>query len=148
MDLTLNFSTRIQAAIAQVLAADSKDTIPRAALPVLETMARTITSDNPGRQTKGTYSDSSCYGKVAHRLRNQANPNWYILLFSFGHPSFKVAHACMYSDSGERVVDTFSGMPTLYQGKLYYERPGYDVETYPLLYCITVGKFLRLFVES
>ena len=71
---------------------------------VLDKVIATINSEAP-TGTAGIFTNRSCYGKVAHFLRQHWDDNW--ILYMFG--AHYVEHACLYTQSGQKVVDTFSG---------------------------------------
>ena len=150
--MKLNAATRLRA--RRILPQSKGVKIPKAAQQVLVKMANTVVAQDPGHETPGTYTDKSCYGKVAHALRqvwaraHLDEPNWYILLFSSGTDTSNVAHACLYTQTGVKVVDTFPGKPVNREGQVLYEVPGVDINSYPLMLCLTVTKFARMFIPD
>ena len=83
---------------------------------VLMKMATTI---DPSTGGENGYTNRSCFGRVAHYLKNHRNPNWYIMLFGFVNNG-EVTHCCLYDNNGTRVVDTFDGAPKHINGNIVY----------------------------
>ena len=96
---------------------------------VLRKMVATINADVPGHATAGTYTNVSCFGRVAHYLRTNWNDSWKILMFGFDG----VEHCCLYTEDGKKLVDTFNGVP---KADGYYNRRG---ECYPNLASIRLS---------
>lgn len=55
----------------------------------------------------GIFTKKSCYGSVAHYLRDHWDDSWQILMYGEHY----VVHCCLYSKSGKKIVDTFNGTP-------------------------------------
>jgi hypothetical protein len=72
---------------------------------VLAKMIDTINSD--AERGSGIFTNKSCYGRVAHYLRNNWEDSWQILMYGEHY----VIHCCLYSHSGKKIVDTFNGTP-------------------------------------
>lgn len=143
--MKLQAAARIRAAISFN---EAGHRYSRAAFDVLAKMAATINHASPGPGSPGTYTDSSCYGKVAHFLRNHAHldPDWYLLLFRAGTDPHKIAHVCLYDKDGP-VVDTFDGHPVFHNGLLWYQTKDQDYTAYPLTVCLSISSFYKQFVE-
>lgn len=86
------------------------------AMVVLTKMATTI---DPSASKLNGYTNNSCFGRVAHYLKQHRNPDWYILLFGF-QENGEVTHCCLYDNDGNRVVDTFDGAPKNIGGNIVY----------------------------
>lgn len=107
---------------------------------VLLKMATTI---DPSAGGQNGYTNRSCFGKVAHFLKTNRNPNWYILLFGF-RENGEVTHCCLYDDAGQRIVDTFDGEPKNVDGNiLYIDKHGHEHE---MLASLSVAQFEQRFL--
>ena len=92
---------------------------------VLTKMATTI---DPSTSKLNGYTNNSCFGRVAHFLKTNHDPNWYILLFGF-QQNGEVTHCCLYDDDGNRIVDTFDGEPVNREnGIVYLDKHGNEHE--------------------
>lgn len=77
---------------------------------VLAKMFATINSPTvPDATSRGMFSKRSCYGSVAHYLRDHWDDTWVLWLFGV---DVGVTHCCLYTKSDEKLVDTFSGYPS------------------------------------
>lgn len=107
---------------------------------VLRRIAATINND-----PRNSYTDRSCFGKVAHFLKNHRANDWYILLFGFTDND-EVTHCCLYSSDGKQVVDTFDGKPIVTQrGIVYVDKDGHEHE---LLASVSIPNFERYLTKS
>ena len=108
---------------------------------VLVKMATTI---SPTSSNLNGYTDKSCFGKVAHYLKDHRAPNWFILLFGI-RAANEITHCCLYDTDGNRIVDTFDGYPTNTEdGIVYIDK---DDKHHELLKSIPVDKFIKLYVK-
>ena len=109
---------------------------------VLVKMATTI---DPNVSSLNGYTNRSCFGRVAHYLKaHTGEPSWYILLFGFKNNG-EVTHCCLYSNDGERIVDTFDGEPRhTVDGIVYIDVNGNEHE---LLASITLQRFQDEFLS-
>lgn len=117
---------------------------------VLAKIALTISHASPGRSRSGTgtYSRDSCYGKIAWYLREHKswNPSDTILLFGVSKDMQDVAHACLYSDQGKVIVDTFKGKPVNVDGSIVYRtNSGSD---YALIAAVTLDRFRKEYLNG
>ena len=109
---------------------------------VLTKMATTI---DPSTSKLNGYTNNSCFGRVAHFLKTNHDPNWYILLFGF-QQNGEVTHCCLYDDDGNRIVDTFDGEPVNREnGIVYLDKHGNEHE---LLASLTVAQFQQRFLKQ
>lgn len=109
---------------------------------VLTKMATTI---DPSVSNLNGYTNRSCFGKVAHFLKQNQNPAWYIMLFGLKSAN-EVTHCCLYDADGNRVVDTFDGEPQNNDGVItYVDSRGNNHE---LLASLTVQRFLSQFFKN
>lgn len=109
---------------------------------VLTKMATTI---DPSTSKLNGYTNNSCFGRVAHFLKTNHDPNWYILLFGF-RQNGEVTHCCLYDDDGNRIVDTFDGEPVNREnGIVYLDKHGNEHE---LLASLTVAQFQQRFLKQ
>jgi len=113
--------------------------IPYSVVSVLEKMASTTRNAHSKHYTPGTYPKSSAAGLVAHYLYQHHTCQGYILFFGDLH---KVAHVCLYSASGEKIVDAKQGKPVSHNGHVFYicHLPE-SMDEYPLLFSLTVDAF-------
>ena len=108
---------------------------------VLTKMATTI---DPSTSNLNGYTNRSCFGKVAHYLKQKRNPEWYIMLFGLRSAN-EVTHCCLYTADGVPVVDTFDGEPQRVGGEfMYVDSNGNHHE---LLASLTVGQFINQFLD-
>ena len=110
---------------------------------VLAGMAATIDPSRAARVAYSAFGNQSCYGSVAHHLMKHQDPSWYILFF--GNPGTKdVTHTCLYTQDGQKVVDTFGGSPTTGEDGdyVYLDHEGHE---HQLIYSVTVGEFMDRF---
>ena len=106
---------------------------------VLTKMATTI---NPTVSELNQYSNRSCFGRVAHYLKDHNDPSWYIMLFGF-RDNGEVTHCCLYDATGKRIVDTFDGTPSNVNGNIVYIDK--DNKQHELLQSLTVDDFREMF---
>ena len=120
----------------------------KAAFDVLAKMAATINHADPGPHSPGTYSKTSCYGKVAQYLRAHQPPqeDWFLLLFRPGTDPHTIAHVCLY-DGDQPLVDLWGGHPIFRNGLLWYQVPGQEFNAYPLTACLGATHFFKQFVD-
>jgi hypothetical protein len=92
---------------------------------VLRNIIATIDTNSSGRSVKFVFTDESCYGQIGHYLSNHWDDSWTIFFFGV----HGVDHACLYSQDGKPIVDTFSGRVTadgyVTTGHVVYPMLGY-----------------------
>lgn len=109
---------------------------------VLTKMATTI---DPTVSRLNGYTNNSCFGRVAHYLKQHWNDTWYILLFGLREPN-EVTHCCLYDANGKPVVDTFDGTPKNVNGDIMYvDAHGNNHE---LLDSMSVGTFKQRYLTQ
>lgn len=109
---------------------------------VLRKMAATIA---PSTSQLNGYTNRSCFGKVAHYLKTNHNPDWYILLFGLRSAN-EVTHCCLYDDAGNQIVDTFDGEPKNDGGNIVYVDRHQN--QHELLISLKVGQFIKQFLQG
>lgn len=110
---------------------------------VLQLMINTIQLPKGSKNTYGSAS-TSCYAQVAKYLRTHFHPTWQLMFFG-GHAD-NVSHCCLYSDSGEPIVDSYlehGGKLEVLNNKLHYTTPK---ESYPVLMSVTMADFKKVYL--
>ena len=106
---------------------------------VLRKMRKTITSNADWRlKDSGIYTPSSCYGAVAHYIKQHPSVKATVMIFGTGQ---WVSHALLANDDGEYLVNTVPGRARKLAAKIVFLQK--DGQIHDLLYSARVADFLN-----